>query len=80
MILFCFCTVICISYSIIKTNNCIYAAIIHGAVNVGGDIQIVSIAVNKPLIGSTPTGIMGMSVIFLLSSFIFFVKLKDAVK
>jgi len=76
MILFCICSGICLSYSMIKTNNCMYAAIIHGAINVAADIQIISIAVNKPLIGPTPTGIIGMSVFVAVSAFIFFVKIK----
>jgi uncharacterized protein len=80
MVLFCICSGICLSFSMIKTNNCMYAAIIHGAINVAADIQIISIAVNRPLIGPTPTGIIGMSIFVVVSAFIFFVKLKIATK
>ena len=44
-----------------------YAAIIHGAVNVAADMQILSLAVEKPLLGPTPTGIIGLSVILMIS-------------
>ena len=68
------------SYSMVKTNNCMYAAIIHGAINVAADLQILSVAVNKPLIGPSPTGIIGMSVIVVIAVYIFFRKLKVPTK
>ena len=77
MIVFCVCVGICMSYAMIKTNNCMYTAIIHGAINVAADMQIVSVAVNRPLIGPTPAGIIGMSVIVLISAFIFIRKLNN---
>jgi len=80
MIVFCVCVGICMSYAMIKTNNCMYTAIIHGAINVAADMQIVSVAVNRPLIGPTPAGIIGMSVIVLISAFIFFGKLGNTKK
>lgn len=61
------------SYTMLKTNNCMYAAIIHGAINVAADIQIISIVANRPLLGPSPTGIIGMSVI-LIGAVIIFLK------
>lgn len=74
MIIFCVSIGIWMSFTMIKTNNCMYAAIIHGAVNVVADMQIVSLAVGEPLLGPAPTGIIGMSVILVIS-IILFIKL-----
>ncbi len=62
MIVFCVAIGIWMSYTMIKTNNCMYSAIIHGAVNVAADMQILSVVINRPLLGPTPTGIIGMSI------------------
>jgi len=70
MIVFCVCIGIWMSYTMVKTNNCMYAAIIHGATNVAADMQILSIVINRPLLGPAPTGIIGMSVILLISIFL----------
>ena len=80
MIVFCISAGICMSYSMVKTNNCMYAAIIHGAINVAADLQILSVAVNRPLIGPSPTGIIGMGVIVAIAVYIFFWKLKTPTK
>jgi membrane protease YdiL (CAAX protease family) len=80
MIVFCISAEICMSYSMVKTNNCMYAAIIHGAINVAADLQILSVAVNRPLIGPSPTGIIGMGVIVIIAVYIFFWKLKTPTK
>jgi membrane protease YdiL (CAAX protease family) len=59
------------SYTMLKTNNCMYAAIIHGAVNVAGDMQILSLTIQRPLLGPAPTGIIGMSVIVVVAAVLF---------
>jgi membrane protease YdiL (CAAX protease family) len=78
--LFCICTGICLSYITIKTNNCMYAAIFHGAINVAADMQILTVAFNKPLIGPQPTGIIGMSVFIIVAGYIFIKKLSNTVE
>ena len=71
-------TIVCISlgiwmsYVMIKTKNCMYTAILHGAINVAGDIQTASVAVSHPLLGPTPAGIIGFSVILVISVILFF--------
>ncbi|MCL1964473.1 MAG: CPBP family intramembrane metalloprotease [Firmicutes bacterium] len=76
MIIFCIGAGIWMSYTMIKTKNCMYSAIMHGAVNIAADLQILSVAVNRPLLGPAPTGVIGMSVILLISV-ILFVKMPD---
>ncbi|GMO69761.1 MAG: type II CAAX endopeptidase family protein [Treponemataceae bacterium] len=71
MIVFCVTIGILMSYTMIKTNNCMYAAIIHGAVNVAADMQIISLAVGRPLIGPAPTGIIGMSLLLIVALVLF---------
>lgn len=71
MIVFCVGIGTWMSYTMMKTNNCMYSAIIHGAVNVAADMQILSIVINRPLLGPAPTGIIGMSIILLVSISIF---------
>lgn len=77
MTLFCVSIGIWMSFVQLKTNNCMYAAIIHGAVNVAADMQILSLAMNRPLLGPAPTGILGMSVILGLAIYLFSFKLKN---
>lgn len=71
MIVFCIVLGIWMSYTMIKTNNCMYAAIIHGAINIAADLQIISIAAERPLLEPAPTGIIGMSIILIVAIFIF---------
>lgn len=73
--LFCLCAGICLSYITIKTNNCMYAAIFHGAINVVADMQILTEVFNKPLIGPAPTGLIGMSVLIVIAAYVFIKKL-----
>lgn len=72
MILFCIGIGVWMSYTMLKTDNCMYAAIIHGAVNVAADMQIISLAVGRPLLGPAPTGIIGMSAILIIGGILFF--------
>ena len=44
------------------SNNVMYSAIIHGAVNVIGEIPVfISVSHKSGLLGPNPTGIIGMS-------------------
>lgn len=71
MIVFCVSIGIWMSYTMVKTKNCMYSAVIHGAVNVAADMQILSIVINRPLLGPAPTGIIGMSIIIIVSIILF---------
>jgi len=71
MIVLCVGIGVWMSYTMLKTNNCMYAAIVHGAFNVACDMQIISLTVERPLLGPAPTGIIGMSIILVISVGIF---------
>ena len=65
MIIFCIVVGIIESYVTIKTGNCMYAAIIHGVINITGEIPICfSILKESTLLGPNPSGLIGM--IFLI--------------
>jgi len=67
------------SYVMIKTNNCMYSAIIHGVVNVIGETGVFfSHATQSTLLGPNPTGVIGMSVL-VLGAFILLMKLGNTV-
>lgn len=52
---------ILLSYVTIKTGNCMYAAIIHGVVNVIGELPVYfSTDLKSGLLGPNPTGILAM--------------------
>lgn len=64
MILFCTAIGVYMSFVTLKTNNCMYAAIIHGAVNIIGETPVfVSLSTQSVLLGPNPSGILGMSVL-----------------
>lgn len=66
MILFCMTIGVYMSFVTLKTNNCMYAAIIHGAVNIIGETPIfVSLSTQSVLLGPNPSGIIGMSVLLI---------------
>ena len=77
-LLFCIGAGICLSYIMIKTNNCMYSAIFHGAINVVADMQIIIEVSHKPLLGPAPTGIIGMSVFIIVAAYLFIKKLDTA--
>lgn len=53
--------IIC-SYVMVRSNNVMYSAIIHGVVNVIGEIPVfISVSHKSGLLGPNPTGIIGMS-------------------
>ena len=54
------------SFVTLKTNNCMYAAIIHGAVNIIGETPIfISLFTQSVLLGPNPSGVIGMSVLLI---------------
>lgn len=66
MILFCMTIGIYMSFVTLKTNNCMYAAIIHGAVNIIGETPIfISLSTQSVLLGPNPSGVIGMSVLLI---------------
>lgn len=66
MILFCMTIGVYMSYVTLRTNNCMYASIIHGAVNIIGETPIfVSLSTQSILLGPNPSGIIGMSVLLI---------------
>ena len=61
MIVTCVVLGILLSYVTIKTGNCMYAAVIHGVVNVIGELPVyLSVDVASGLLGPNPTGIITM--------------------
>ncbi len=59
MIVLCVVLGIILSYVTIKTEKCIYAAIIHGVVNTIGELSIYfSITLVNGLLGPEPTGLL----------------------
>ncbi|MFL8578428.1 CPBP family intramembrane glutamic endopeptidase [Clostridioides difficile] len=66
MTLFCMTIGVYMSYVTLKTNNCMYASIIHGAVNIIGETPIfISLSTQSVLLGPNPSGIIGMSVLLI---------------
>lgn len=54
------------SYVTLKYQNCMYAAVIHGGVDVIGETGVwVSLGTRSPLLGPNPTGIIGSSILLL---------------
>ena len=65
------------SYVTLKYNNCMYAAIIHGASDIIGETGVwISLSTQSTLLGPNPTGIIGMSIL-LLGASILFIKLPN---
>ncbi len=61
MMLTCIVLGIILSYVTIKTENCVYAAIVHGVVNVIGELPVCfSNNLNNGLLGPNPTGLLTM--------------------
>lgn len=77
MILVCIVLGVWLSYVTLKYSNCMYAAVIHGAVDIIGETGIwVSLGTKSTLLGPNPTGIIGMSVL-LVGAVILFYKLPN---
>lgn len=66
MVFVCIVLGIWLSYVTLKYENCMYAAVIHGAVDVIGETGIwVSLGTKSPLVGPNPTGLLGISVLWI---------------
>lgn len=62
MIIVCMTLGIICSYVMVKSNNVMYCAIIHGVVNVIGEIPVfLSVSQQSGLLGPNPTGLIGIS-------------------
>ena len=63
--------IIC-AYVMIISNNAMYCAIIHGAVNIIGEIPVfISVSHKNGLLGPNPTGMIGMSGLFVFAIILF---------
>ncbi len=61
------------SFITLKTKNCMYAAIIHGAADIIGEVGTwISLSAKSSLLGPTPTGIIGLSVLLIGAIVLFF--------
>ena len=73
MIVFCIVVGIIESYVTIKTGNCMYAAILHGVINLTGEIPICfSLSKECTLLGPNPSGFIGMIGLIAVAIFLFF--------
>lgn len=62
MMLVCVTIGIICSYVMVRSDNVMYSAIIHGVVNVIGEIPVfVSVSGKNGLLGPNPTGLISMS-------------------
>lgn len=77
MMLTCIVLGIILSFVTIKTGNCMYAAIIHGVVNVIGELPVYfSTDMNSGLLGPNPTGLLTM-IPLIIMAVICFLKLGE---
>ncbi len=78
MMLVCVTMGIICSYVMVRSNNVMYPAIIHGVVNVIGEIPVfISVSGKNGLLGPNPTGLISMSGL-ILCAIIMLIKLKEA--
>lgn len=77
MLLVCVVTGILFSYITIQTENCMYAAIMHGVVNVIGELPVyMTYSMESSLLGPNPTGILTISFLAVFS-ILLMAKMKD---
>lgn len=77
MVLVCIVLGIVFSYITIRTENCMYAAIMHGVTNVIGELPVyMTIRMESGLLGPNPTGLLGMMFLFVLA-IVLFIMLKS---
>lgn len=73
MLLVCVVLGIIFSYITIRTENCMYAAIMHGVVNVVGELPVLMThRMESTLLGPNPTGIFGLMFLTVLAIMLFF--------
>ena len=78
MMLVCMAMEIIFSYVTLKTGNCMYAAIMHGVVNIIGEIPVFcSVSLKSGLLGPNPTGLLSMTFLIIMAIFIYFKLEKD---
>lgn len=78
MILVCIVMGIIFSYVTLKTGNCMYAAIMHGVVNIIGEIPVFcSVSLKSGLLGPNPTGLLSMTFLIIMAIFLYFKLGKD---
>ncbi len=66
------------SYITLKTHNCMYAAIIHGAADIIGEAGTwISLSTKSSLLGPLPTGIIGL-LFLLVGAVILFIRMPDS--
>lgn len=83
MIMVCMTLGIICAYVMVISNNVMYCAIIHGVVNVLGEIPVfISVSHKSGLLGPNPTGLVGMSglVVCAIIMFIQLPKLKTVME
>ena len=72
MMLLCIVMGITFSFVTLKTGNCMYAAIMHGVVNVIGEIPVFcAVSLKSGLLGPNPTGLVSMSFLIILAVILF---------
>lgn len=72
MIAVCVVLGIVFSYVTIKTGNCMFAAIMHGAVNIIGELPVyLTYDMKSGLLGPNPTGLISISFLLVLSVVLF---------
>ncbi|MEE0264431.1 MAG: CPBP family intramembrane glutamic endopeptidase [Acutalibacteraceae bacterium] len=77
MILCCTTIGVWMSYATLKTNNCMYASVIHGSLNLIGEVPVfVSLSSQSTLLGPNPSGIIGMSLL-LIGAIVLIFKMPD---
>lgn len=73
MMLVCIVMGIIFSYVTLKTGNCMYAAIMHGVVNIIGEIPVFcSVSLKSGLLGPNPTGLVSMTFLIIMAVFLYF--------
>lgn len=73
MMLLCIVLGIIFSYVTLKTENCMYAAIMHGVVNIIAEIPVFcAISMKSGLLGPNPTGLLSMTFLIIMAIFLFF--------
>lgn len=78
MMLLCIVLGILMSYVTLKTENCMYAAIIHGVFNIIAEIPVFcSVSLKSGLLGPNPTGVLSM-VFFIILAIVLYFRLDKA--
>ncbi|MBR1866503.1 MAG: CPBP family intramembrane metalloprotease [Lachnospiraceae bacterium] len=80
MMLACIVLGILFSYVTLKTGNCMYAAIMHGVVNIIGEIPVFcSVSLKSGLLGPNPTGLLSMTLLIIMAIVLYFRLEEDSI-